>query len=195
MILDSILLITLKCINTNGKIPQQVNIRRKGVKRVYHITTVVDLACKIAGTRAPNVHDLKAVRGVVYKAVCDLHRNRTRTPYKFVLKKMAALPETRVGVVDLRPGMCNVAGLALDRLLGVMNNTKVPPSPWQSQAAIELMKITQLVIVETREQANRIEDYLASRALLPLVATSEQVKDFPMPNTEGEWSAPTVDHQ
>lgn len=196
MILDSIILIANKYINKNGKLPPSVGVHRGIYKRLYHISTVVGIACKVSGMkRPPSTRDFNRVKGILHKAVCVVHHKRHKSPYRGLLKVPQEIPVTREGIVDLRPKTCNVAGIARDRLMSIIDDSKSPTTAQAATAAIELMTATELVIVETDIQSYRLQHYLAERGLLPLVLTSTEAAGLDMPETDGDWSAPAVGHQ
>jgi len=196
MILDSIILIANKSVTTKKEIPPTVAVHRGRYKRLYHIATVVEIACKVAKMkRPPSSRDFNRVKGILHKAICVIHQKRHKSPYRGLLRTPQEVPMTREGIVDLREKTCNVAGLARQRLTSIINETKSPASLQEATAAIELMKTAELVIVESDIQSYRLQHYLAERGLLPLVITSAQAAGLDMPATDGDWSEPVVDHQ
>ncbi|QXO09545.1 hypothetical protein pEaSNUABM11_00121 [Erwinia phage pEa_SNUABM_11] len=196
MILDSIILIANKYINKNGKLPPSVGVHRGIYKRLYHISTVVGIACKVSGMkRPPSTRDFNRVKGILHKAVCVLHHKRHKSPYRGLTKTPQEIPMTREGIVDLRPSTCNVAGLARQRLVAIIDDTKATTTAQEANAAIALMTEAELVLVETDIQSYRLQHYLAERGILTMVMTTAEIPGLDMPNTEGEWSDPTVDHQ
>lgn len=195
MILDSLFLITNAYIDKHKKLPVRVCIRRRGVSRLYHIATVLDIACKITGMDKPkSLNNFKHVRGVLHKAVCVMHRLRRQSPYRFLLKG-TDIGEYRDNLVDLRDAYCNVAGMGRERLVSVAQGTTRPPTQQEAEAAIEMMKRAELVVVQDEKEAYRLQHYLAERALTPLVIHAEVAGLLNQPETAEAWSEPTVAHQ
>lgn len=196
MILDSLFLITSAYIDKHKKLPVQVCVRRKGVSRMYHITTVLDIACKVTGmTKPKTLNSFKHVRGILHKAVCVMYRLRRDSPYRFLLKAGLEVAEYRDNLVDLRDEFCNVCGLARERLVSVAQGNSRAPTQQEAEAAIAMMKRAELVVVNNEKEAYRLQHYLAERALTPIVVHHDMVADLDLPKTEGQWSEPTVAHQ
>lgn len=196
MILDSLFLITNAYIDKHKKLPMRVCVRRKGVSRLYHIATVLDIACKVTGMAKPkSLNNFKHVRGILHKAVCVMHRLRRQSPYRFLLKDGVADSGHRDNLVDLRDAFCNVAGMARERLVSVAQGTTRPPTQQEAEAAIEMMRRAELVVVNDEKEAFRLQHYLAERALTPLVVHAEVAAPLNQPVTVGQWSEPTVAHQ
>jgi hypothetical protein len=102
---------------------------------------------------------------------------------------------TREGIVDLRTATCNVAGLARQRLVSIINDSKTPTTTQEAHAAIAMVTSAELILVDTEIQSYRLQHFLAERGILTMVMTSSETTGLIMPNTEDEWSDPTVDHQ
>jgi len=196
MILDSLFLITSAYISKHKKLPVQVCVRRKGVSRLYHMTTVLDIACKVTGMDKPkSLNRFNHIRGILHKAVCVVYRMRRDSPYRFLLKDGVAVSDYRENLVDLRDDYCNVCGMGRERLVAVAQGTSRAPTQQEAEAAIEMMRRAELVVVNTEKEAYRLQHYLAERALTPIVVHHAAVAGLELPKTEGQWSEPTVVHQ
>lgn len=196
MILDSLFLIANAYIGKHGKLPERICVRRPGFSKLYHITVVLDAACKVTGMEKPkSLSSFRRVKGILHKAMCIMHRARRQSPYRHLLKASAEMTDYRDNLIDLRPAFCNVAGVGSERLNAVISGNTRPPTQQEAQAAIEMMKRAELIVVDSEKEAFRLQHYLAERALTPIVVHAEAVAGMDLPSTEGEWSEPTVAHQ
>lgn len=196
MILDSLFLVTITSINKNGKLPRNVCISRHGFTRRYHLCSVLDIACKVAEMKRPSQTCSTAhVLMILQRAISVVRRKRRRSSFRFYPNSTNKVVGGNMDkVVDLRAASCNITGLALNRLLIVINETDRTPTPQEGQAALELLRKTELVIVDTELQSARMQNYLAKQVLLSLCVTGEQASDLTLPDVP-VWGDPQVDHQ
>lgn len=196
MILDSILLVANSYILNHGELPSRLRIRRGQFMRLYHMSVVVNIACKVANLKKPPVvWDSNRIRGILHKAVCEIHKVRAKSPYKGLLKTPQVVPMNREGIIDLRFDTCNVSGMSRARLQSIIADNKLPVSPSQAAAAVELLRSAHLVIVNNEQESLLLQHFMAERAITAMVITSEKAAVLEMPDTTDEWSDPTVDHQ
>ncbi|AFQ96567.1 hypothetical protein G173_gp022 [Erwinia phage phiEaH2] len=196
MILDSLFLVTITHINKNGKPPRNVFIERHGFIRRYHLQAVLVIACKVAQMKRPSVAcSTNHILMILQRAISVIRRKRRRASFRFYPNSTNKVVGGDMSkVVDLREASCNVRGLALNRLLGVINETGREPTPPEGQAALELLRNAELVIVDTDLQSARMQNYLARQVLLTLCVTGEQASELTLPEVP-VWGDPQVDHQ
>lgn len=196
MILDSLFLITNAYIDKHGKLPVRICVRRSGVSRLYHITKVLDIACKVTGMKRPKtLNNFKHVQGILHKAMCDMHRKRRHSPYHALTRASGGNVEYRENIVNLRPGYCNVNGLGAQRLRNIIQGKNVEPTPQEAEHAMSLLRAAELIVVESEAEAYRIQFFLTDRGLPALVVYGEAADKLNLPSTDGVWSKPTVEHQ
>lgn len=194
MILDSLFLITNAYIGSNGKVPNRIFIRRKGYNCVYHISSVVDIACKITGVKRPKtISDVVRIRGLMRKACADMYRYRRKAPYRYLPKSVGKVTGENVGkIIDLRDGHVSVAGIVYDRLLAVINATGTRPSQQAAIMTNATVADVEMFIVDNDKQSYRLQKFLADRGFKALVVTGDKAEGYG--NEEG-WSAPGVGYQ
>lgn len=198
MILDSLLLITVSYINKTGKLPKRgVTIERDGFKHRYPLTKILDLAARLAKMRRPNSEAApKYVLLVLQRAISEVRRKRRRAAFRFYPNStQQVVGEYSNMVVDLRAGRSNVTGLAYNRLKRILDDSDALTTPQEGQAALTLLRGSELVIVDTAVQAARMQHYLAKQGLVLLCVPSAQAANLAMPETSEVWSDPIVDHQ
>ena len=198
MILDSLLLITVSYINKTGKLPKRgVTIERDGFKHRYPLTKILDLAARLAKMRRPNSEAApKYVLLVLQRAISEVRRKRRRAAFRFYPNStQQVVGEYNNMVVDLRAGRSNVTGLAYNRLKRILDDSDALTTPQEGQAALTLLRGTELVIVDTAVEAARMQHYLAKQGLVLLCVTSAQAANLTAPQTSEVWSDPIVDHQ
>lgn len=198
MILDSLLLITVSYINKTGKLPKRgVTIERDGFKHRYPLTKILDLAARLAKMRRPNSEAApKYVLLVLQRAISEVRRKRRRAAFRFYPNStQQVVGEYNDMVVDLRAGRSNVTGLAYNRLKRILDDSDALTTPQEGQAALTLLRGTELVIVDTAVEAARMQHYLAKQGLVLLCVTSAQAANLTAPQTSEVWSDPIVDHQ
>ena len=198
MILDSLLLITVSYINKTGKLPKRgVTIERDGFKHRYPLTKILDLAARLAKMRRPNSEAApKYVLLVLQRAISEVRRKRRRAAFRFYPNStQQVVGEYNDMVVDLRAGRSNVTGMAYNRLKRILDDSDALTTPQEGQAALTLLRGTELVIVDTAVEAARMQHYLAKQGLVLLCVTSAQAANLTAPQTSEVWSGPIVDHQ
>lgn len=198
MILDSLLLITVSYINKTGKLPKRgVTIERDGFKHRYPLTKILDLAARLAKMRRPNSEAApKYVLLVLQRAISEVRRKRRRAAFRFYPNStQQVVGEYNDMVVDLRAGRSNVTGMAYNRLKRILDDSDALTTPQEGQAALTLLRGTELVIVDTAVEAARMQHYLAKQGLVLLCVTSAQAANLTAPQTSEVWSDPIVDHQ
>lgn len=198
MILDSLLLITVSYINKTGKLPKRgVTIERDGFKHRYPLTKILDLAARLAKMRRPNSEAApKYVLMVLQRAISEVRRKRRRAAFRFYPNStQQVVGEYNDMVVDLRAGRSNVTGMAYNRLKRILDDSDALTTPQEGQAALTLLRGTELVIVDTAVEAARMQHYLAKQGLVLLCVTSAQAANLTAPQTSEVWSDPIVDHQ
>lgn len=199
MILESLFRIASARVKKDNALPEYITIQRDGFRRKYHINEVVSIASKIVGkSRSVGVKNVEAAKEILLRARDVMFVYRQCSPV--ACWALIDLPKTEiksyVRIVDLREKTCNVAGLALTRLnKALTRDADMQVSHQDSMAAIQLMMETDLVIVETPLECQRMQDYLASRVLKPVVVHTKEIEGYyDAPITEGTWSKPTVAH-
>lgn len=199
MILESLFRIACSRAKKENILPEYITIQRDGFRHKYHINEVVRIASKIVGKeRSVGVKNVDAAKEILLRARDAMFVYRQASPV--ACWALTDLPKSEikpfVRVVDLRPKTCNIAGLALTRLgKALTRDANLQVSHQDSMAAVKLMMETDLVIVETPLECQRMQDYLASRVLKPVVVHSKEIEGYyNAPITEGSWSEPTVAH-
>lgn len=197
MILDSLFRIVCSRIKKNDGLPEYVTIQRDGFRHKYHINEIVRIASKVIGKeRSVGIKDVELASRVLMRARDAMFIYRQSSPVAcWALNNVEKVPvNEHVRVVDLRKESCNVEGLALPRLLKALDKEhNGVVSPQNSMAAVKLLMATDLVIVDTPLEAQRIQGYLAERILKAAVAHSKEIEGYyTPPKKDGVWSEPFV---
>lgn len=199
MILESLFRIVCSRVKKNNALPEYVTIQRDGFRHKYHINEVVRMASKVIGKeRSVGIKDVAGAISVLLRARDAMYVYRQSSPVScWALNNVPKEPiGEHVRVVDLRKEFCNVEGLALPRLhKALYKDYDGVISPQNSMAAIKLLLVTDIVIVDTPLESQRMQSYLASRILKTVVVHSKEVEGYyTAPGSEGKWSEPFVAH-
>lgn len=198
MILESLFRIVCSRIKKTNALPGYVTINRDGFRHKYHINEIVRIASKVIGKeRSVGIKNVEVATQVLLRARDAMFIYRQASPVAcWALNNVRKIPiGEHIRVVDLRKASCNVEGPALPRLLkSISKDDDVKVSPQNSMAAVKLILETDIIIVDTPLECQRLQSYLASRVLKAVVVHAAEIEGYYNPPLKDiEWSEPFVD--